>query len=171
MKDVATFCRWKFLLEALLRLPIGTLLLAVAGATPFMMQEDISSGRSSPAVLLLGVFPFLLGYAIFTSGVRRVQAACQRGCWLRAGPAGLSMRLPYKAEWRTAFLTNRLAEHSLTWAEVRNYYTRQYKLNGLPFGQALILETSRGRFNFGGYFRESAGIIIASIAAARTGNG
>ena len=29
MKDVATYCRWKFLVEAVMRIPIGALLLTV----------------------------------------------------------------------------------------------------------------------------------------------
>jgi hypothetical protein len=167
MTDVATYCRWKFLIEALTGIPVGALLLTVAVLTPTMFEEDIRNGHASPVVLVMGLFPLLLGYGIFTSGVRRVQAACQRGCWLRAGPGGIGFCLPYKAEWRTGFLTNRLAERTIPWEEVRRFYSLRYKVNGLPFGQALVLDTAQGRFNFGGHFRESADAIVAFIEARR----
>jgi hypothetical protein len=168
VKDVATFCRWKFLVEAVVRIPVGALLFTVGVLTPLMFQEDIRNGHASPVALVMGLFPLLLGYGIFASGVRRVQAACQRGCWLRAGPAGISFRLPYKAEWRTGFLTNRRAERSIAWPEIRRICLLQYKVNGIPFGQALVLDTAQGRYNFGGYFREAAGSIVASLEAHRT---
>ena len=167
MKDVATYCRWKFLLEAVTRIPVGAFLLTVGLLTPKMFEEDIRNGHASPVVLVMGLIPLLFGYGILTSGIRRVQAAFQRGCWLRAGTEGIGFRLPYKAEWRTAFLSNRLAERTIPWGEVRRFYSMHYRVNGLPFGQALVLDTTRGRFNFGGYFRESADAIVGFIELQR----
>jgi hypothetical protein len=62
MKDVATYCRWKFLVEAVMRIPIGALLLTVGALTPVMFAEDIRNrsrlsdhhgdGSDSPAAWL-----------------------------------------------------------------------------------------------------------------------
>jgi len=106
-----------------------------------------------------------MGYSPRVCGAFKRPANAAAGCG--RGRAGSDFALPYKAEWRTGFLTNRLAERTIPWEEVRRFYSLRYKVNGLPFGQALVLDTAQGRFNFGGHFRESADAIVAFIEARR----
>ncbi len=172
MKNVATYCRWKFILGAILfRIPFG---LFFIGVTPFalvMSVDEVQHRFASPVLYAMCIVPFLIGYAFFSSGVRRIQAACLKGCWLKAGPDGIAFRLPYKAKARTLFLTYHIAEHTFAWADIRRYYPLHYKVNGIPFGQSLVLETTRGRFVFvGAYFRESADHIVLFIQAAAKGS-
>jgi hypothetical protein len=164
MKDVATYCRWKFLLEAALRIPVGLLLLLVAFfAAPKMAAEDVANGHGSRGELFLAIIPLLLGFLIFSSGVRRLHAAVLRNCWFQAGTGGIAFRLPYKARPQTLFLTYKIAEPTIPWKDIRKMYPLRYKINGIPCGQALMLETRQGRFNFGGYFKESPAVIIAAL--------
>ncbi|HTQ30710.1 MAG TPA: hypothetical protein VMI53_05820 [Opitutaceae bacterium] len=44
MKPVATYCRWKFLPEAVLRIPVGLLLLFVAFyVAPLMVADEVAT--------------------------------------------------------------------------------------------------------------------------------
>jgi hypothetical protein len=161
---MATYCRWKFFVEAILRIPIGLLLLSVAlVVTPLMVKDEVAKGHGSWSLLMMGIFPLLIEFLILSSGVRRLHAALLRNCWLKSGPEGISFRLPYKAQSKTFFLTNKIAERVIPWNDVLKTYPLQYKINGIPFGKALILETRQGRFNFGGYFKESPAIIISGF--------
>ena len=167
MKDVATYCRWKFLLEAVVRIPVGLLLLFVAFfVAPQMAAEDVANGHGSPGGLFFALIPLLIGFAIFSSGVRRGHAAVLSNCWFRAGPEGIAFRLPYKARPQTLFLTHKIAEIALPWKDVRKIYPLHYKVNGIPFGQSLVVDTVEGRFSFGGYFKESPAVIIATLRDA-----
>jgi hypothetical protein len=116
------------------------------------------------------LIPSIVGFLIFSSGTRRIHAAVLRNCWFKGGADGISFRLPHKARRQTLFLTYNIAELTLPWKDVRKIYPLQYKVNGIPFGRALILETSRGRFNFGGYFKESPDAIIAALRYPETAN-
>jgi hypothetical protein len=164
MKDVATYSRWMFVVEAVVRIPLGLLLLIVAFvAVPLMIKQEVAEGHGGWGALVFDIFPLILGYLAFSSGVRRVHAAVLKNCWFKAGAEGIAFRLPYKARPQTLFLTNKIVELTIPWKDVRRMYPLQYKINGIPFGQALIVETRQGRFNFGGYFKESPTYILAAI--------
>ncbi len=170
MKDVATYCRWKFVLEAILRIPVGLLLIVVAFvAVPAMVKDEVAQGHGNWGELGFGLIPFLIGYFIFSSGVRRLHAAVLTNCWFKAGPDGIAFRLPYRANPRTLFLTHKITEHIVPWSDVLKLYPLQYRVNGIPFGQALVLQTRQARYNFGGYFKESPEAIIAFMQVARAG--
>jgi hypothetical protein len=164
MNDVATYCRWKFVLEAVMRIPLGLLLLFVAlYIAPQMAADDVASGQGNWGGLFFALIPFLVGFLIFSSGTRRVHAATMRNCWFKGGAEGIAFRLPYKARRQTLFLTCKIAELNLPWKDVQRIYPLQYRVNGMPFGRALVIETRQGRFSFGGYFKESPDAIIAAI--------
>jgi hypothetical protein len=170
MKSVATYCRWKFLLEAVMRIPLGLLLLFVAFfAVPQMVADEVAQKHGSWSELGFALIPFLLGFLIFSSGVRRLHATYLHNCWFRGGPEGISFRLPYGSRPQTLFLTFKIAKLALPWKDVLKMYPLQYKVNGIPFGRALMLETRQGRFNFGGYFKESPEIIIAALKSLNNG--
>jgi hypothetical protein len=169
MKAVATYCRWKFLLEAVVRIPVGLLLLFVAFyVVPVMIGDEVAQGHASWGALVFATIPFLVGFLIFSSGTRRIHAAFMRNCWFKAGTEGISFRLPYKSRPKTLFLTNKIVELTLPWKDVLRMYPLQYKVNGIPFGRALVLETRQGRFKFGGYFKESPDVIIAAFRGHET---
>jgi hypothetical protein len=169
MKDVATYCRWKFLLGAVVRIPVGLLLVFVAFfVAPQMVAEEVAQGHGSWGELFLGIIPLLIGFLIFSSGVRQVHAAFMRNCWFKGGADGISFRLPYNARPQTLFLTHKVAELTIPWQDVRKIYPLQYRVNGMPFGRSLMLETRQGRFNFTGYFKESPDIIIATLRSYET---
>ena len=87
-------------------------------------------------------------------------------CWFRAGSEGIAFRLPYKSRPQTLLLTHKIAEVALPWKDVRKIYPLHYKVNGIPFGKSLMVDTVEGRFNFGGYFKESPAVIIATLRDA-----
>jgi hypothetical protein len=164
MKSVATYSRWMFLLEAVVRIPIGLLLLTVAFvAVPLMIKQEVAEGHGSWGALVFDILPLALGYLTFSSGVRRIHAALLKNCWFKAGSEGIAFRLPFKSRPQTLFLTYKIVELTLPWTDVLRMYPLQYKINGIPFGQALMVETRQGRFNFGGYFKESPTYILAAI--------
>jgi hypothetical protein len=164
MKDVATYSRWMFLFEAVVRIPLGLLLLLVAFVSvPLMIKQEVAEGHGSWGALTLDIIPLVLGYLAFSSGVRRVHAALLKNCWFKAGAEGIAFRLPYKGRRKTLFFTNKIVERTIPWEDVLRMYPLQYRINGIPFGQALMVETRQGRFNFGGYFKESPTYILAAI--------
>jgi hypothetical protein len=170
MKDVAAYCRWRFILEAILRIPVGLLLIVVAFvAVPAMVRDEVAKGHGSWGELGFGLIPLLIGYLIFSSGTRRLHAAVLTNCWFKAGPDGLAFRVPYNARPQTLFLTHKIAERTVPWPDVLKVYPLQYRVNGIPFGRSLVLQTRQGRYNFGGYFKEPPEAIIAFMQAARTG--
>jgi len=70
------------------------------------------------------------------------------------------MRLPYGADSKKFFLSNPVVECVIPWSDVITYYTLQRKINGLPFGKELVIETRRhGKFRLGGYFKQHPDII------------
>ena len=164
MKDVATYSRWMFLFEAVVRIPLGLLLLLVAFVSvPLMIKQEVAEGHGSWGALVLDIIPLVLGFLAFSSGVRRVHAALLKNCWFKAGAEGIAFRLPYKGRPKTLFFTNKIVERTIPWEDVLRMYPLQYRINGIPFGQALMVETRQGRFNFGGYFKESPTYILAAI--------
>ncbi len=170
MKDVATYCRWKFVLEAITRIPSALLLFAAAFlAAPAMTKDEIAHGQGSWGGVGLALVSFLVGYVIFSSGLRRLHAAVLTNCWFKAGANGIAFRLPYKANPQTLFLTHKITERTVPWTDVLKLYPLQYRVNGIPFGQSLILQTRQDRYNFGGYFNEPPEAIIGFIQAARAG--
>jgi hypothetical protein len=139
MKSVATYSRWMFLLEAVVRIPVGLLLLTVAFvAVPLMIKQEVAEGHGSWGALVFDIFPLVLGYLIFSSGVRRVHAALLKNCWFKAGTEGISFRLPYQARPKTFFLTNKIVELTLPWTDV----LRMYPLLNANFCQLISVPIS-----------------------------
>jgi len=150
-----------------MRIPFGMLFLFVAAILVVSIQNSVRAHGGSLEGAWAALIPFGFGYLILSSGSRRLHAACLSGCWFKAGPGGISFRLPYGANGQTLFLTYRMCERTFTWPEVRSLNEVRYTVNGMPFGQALSLRTTRERFYLGGYFSEPPALILKCIDSAR----
>lgn len=158
MKDVATYSRWKPALGAAPRLLFG-----VVGLTAAFVL-----GRFMGAPLYICLLPTTIGFLFFSAGVRRLFAAFEKDCWLRAGPEGIAWRLPGRARAKTLWCAYDMDERSIGWKDVQGLQLVEHRINGIPTGTDLAIVATNGwrkRLDRA-YFQESAAHIRAAIAQA-----
>lgn len=164
MTPVATYCRWKPILSACWKIPIGLAALAIALVlVPFFIMRE----HASWALLIVAIMPLAIGGFSFTEGVRRAQAAFEKDCWLKAGPEGIAFRLPGRARRNALFLTYDIMERTILWSDVVRYYPRVEKVNGITTSRNLVFETRQGNFYLEGvWFSQSPTSIADAIQRA-----
>lgn len=170
LKPVATYCRWKSALQACWEIPFALMALVVAlGVVPyFVAVEVVGREHGSWMLLIMGIMPLLIGGFSLTSGVRGARAAFEKDCWLKAGPEGISCRVPGNARRSAWYFGYDLEERFVPWTDVTRWYEHVSKVNGIPMSRRLVFETKRGR-NLtleGVYFSESIDRISGNISAA-----
>lgn len=169
MKPVARYCRWKSALSACWQIPIGLAAVAVALILVpyFVAIEVVGREGGSWGLLVMGLMPLLIGWLSLTEGVRKAQAAFEKDFWLKAGPEGLSFRLPGPSRAGTLYFTYDVVHRVLAWRDVIEWYPYVMKVNGIPTYRKIIVVTAGGRIDIeGGYFEESVPEIVANIKAA-----
>lgn len=158
MRPVASYCRWKNALIACWEVPAGLLCLALGlGLVPyFVAVEVVGRQGGSWALLLLGAVPLLFSWLLLPDGVSSARAALDKDGWLKAGPEGLSFRLPPGRE------------RVIPWSEITDFYEHVTKINGVPAAGRLVLETRTETIRLpGAYFREPVARIIDAVVDAR----
>lgn len=158
MRPVASYCRWKNALIACWEVPCGLLCLALGlGLVPyFVAVEVVGRQGGSWALLLLAAVPLLFAWVLLPDGVSSARAALDKDGWLKAGPEGVSFRLPPGGE------------RVIAWREITDWYPRVTKVNGVPMASRLVLETRTETIQLSGaYFREPIAKIIDNIVDAR----
>lgn len=124
---------------------LSLLFLGTAALVPFFIAHE----GASWALLALALMPLALGWATLAAGVRRLRAALEKDCFLRAGPAGLALRLPG-------------LEYSFTWDEVESL---SWSLDGGD--KTLVIRARGGALEVdGSYFREPVKDILENVRRA-----
>jgi hypothetical protein len=170
MSPVATYCRWKSAALASWQIPFALMALVVAlGVVPyFVAVEVVGREHGSWMLLIVGIMPLLIGGLSLASGVRAARAAFEKDCWLKAGPEGISCRVPEntrRSAWSFAY---DLEERFVPWADVDKWYEHVSRVNGIPMSRRLVFRTKRGP-NLtleGVYFSESIDQISSHISEA-----
>lgn len=168
MKDVATYSRLGQGLWSLPQLLFGAVgLTAGLWVLPTILLAEIRRFHESYLKLLICVMPISIGILFLSGGLRKLRAAFEKDCWLRAGPEGLSWRVPGRARARTLWCAYDMSQGSAAWKDVVKLFPLEYRTNGIRTGADVIVMTRSGRLKFdGGFFQESAESISAFMRAA-----
>ena len=158
MKSVATYCRWKNALTACWEIPFGVACLAIALILVpyFVAVEVVGREGGSWALLLLGLMPLLFGWLALKDGIKSARASLDANGWLKAGPEGVSFRLPPAGE------------RAFAWRDVVKWYEHVTRVNGIPTGRKIVFELRTGTYHLpGAYFSEPVAKILDNITDAR----
>jgi hypothetical protein len=168
MTDVATRTSWKCLVRGLFSLFFGLVVLAVAALLLYLGLFKPDKEMPWWAFLIGFTLLFLFGWFSFTDGVRRLQEAFQGGCYLRAGPNGIALRVPGNPTWSSLRLTYRMMEAELPWSKIKQYHPWVRRVNGIPTSSQVRFELAGGGWYYidMAYFRESRQQVVANITAA-----
>ncbi len=163
MKSVATYRGRGLLAGVVLPFLMGLAAWGATLAVPFFIHSEVSRGSGSWILLILAVMPLGLGWLFLSEGTRRLRASGERDCFLKAGPDGLSMRLPGNATRASAYFSYAVWEYSFRWDEVSSLsWTVESgsKRNLLVTARGGSLEIP------GRYFKEDSRKILDNIRAA-----
>ena len=91
-------------------------------------------------MILVGAGLAIFGLVVASGGVGRMLSALADGCYFKAGPEGLAVRLP-KEGWLGRF---RLVEYHFRWEEIEDliYFTRSTHL--IPVARELHIRLNSG---------------------------
>jgi hypothetical protein len=175
LQDVTTYAPVRIALRGILRAIFGLMIggafvlllyLAVTGK----LNESNDPNEGTPWWLYLITLVILLAsVAILSGGAGRFVSAFARGCYFRAGPEGLAVRLPIQG-WFGRF---RVTEYRFRWEQIKQLVHFTYRINGIPSGTELRIElVSGGRLCIERkYFSASVGSIQYQLLAIRKAAG
>jgi hypothetical protein len=172
--DVATRGSWKAIILGLIWLLLGsaptTLLVIALSAINWERSRGINEITGMMIPIAAGCA--LVAWFLLATAVRRFRAAFEPGCYLRAGPAGLSFRVPGAATLSSLLFGYWIKERHLRWDEVRTWYPYLSTINGIPSESAIVVEPVRGgRITISTmYFSESRRRIGDDITRAMSGD-
>ena len=142
--DVATLTTWKAALSGIFQLIVGAALLWFSVTS---LGYAVGGYRIDWWFTFLSLSLLLMGWFFFATGVRRVREAFDKSFYVRAGPEGLSFRIP-EGTWSSLLLGYRIIEEALPWAMVSRYYPYSASMNGVPMASEVRVETlTKGRFS------------------------
>ncbi len=159
MRPVATYCRWKNTLIACWEIPFGVVCLAIALVLVpyFVAVEVVGREGGSWALLLIGLMPLLFAWLALKDGIKSARAAIDANGWLKAGPDGISFRLPPDEE------------RTVAWRDIVKWYEHVTRVNGIPTARKIMFETRNGTYQVpGSYFSEPVTRILDNIVDARS---
>lgn len=163
MRDVATYGGWKLPASALGNLLMGLAALGAVAALVFFISQETAAGKASYGVLIIGIFPLGFGWLLLAQAVRRFREIAESGCFLRAGPEGLSLRLPGAARRSSLWLAYDMWEYNFGWDEVGSI---SLSLEW-DYSRNLLIDARGGRLELEGvYFKEPARAILDNIREA-----
>ncbi|MBI5209191.1 MAG: hypothetical protein HY927_04370 [Elusimicrobia bacterium] len=159
MKDIATYRSWRLAAAAAGSILMGLVCLAVVGSLFFFIRSE----KASWGVLLVGLFPLALGSGVLTHGVRRARESREQGCFLRAGPEGLALRLPGPAKRRFLCASYDMWEYSFRWDEV----TSVTWTLGSDRARSIVIHARGGSLTLeAAWFKEPAAAILDNMRRA-----
>jgi len=91
-------------------------------------------------MFLIGLVLAFVAFCIVTGGVGRMVSAFAENCYLRAGPDGVSIRLPMQG-WFGRF---KMTEYSFRWNEIKQLVHFTHRINFIPISRELRIELVAG---------------------------
>ena len=144
--DVATRSAWKAIILGLFWLPLAGASACGSVVALLAIHWERSRGINEITGLMIPMAAggALVAWLLLATAVRRLRAAFEPGCYLRAGPGGMSFRVPGAATLSSLLFGYRIKERNLRWDEVRAWYPYLFTINGIPSASAIVIETARG---------------------------
>jgi glycosyltransferase involved in cell wall biosynthesis len=145
MQDVTSYARVQIALLGLVRIVFG-LLLGVAGAAVLWATANGEFEPTKPGdmphwwMYVVGSGVAFAAFVFATGGLGRFVSAFARGCYFRAGPDGIAIRLP-KMRW---FGLYRIVEHRLQWHQIKRFVYVIHRHNLIPMARELQIEVYSG---------------------------
>jgi hypothetical protein len=145
MQDVTWYSPVRIALLGLIRIVFGAML----GFLAALVLWATAHGEFQPTkpgdmphwwMYVVGSLMAFGAFAFATGGLGRVVSAFARGCYFRAGPDGLAIRLP-KNRW---FGLYRIVEHRLQWHQIKRMIYVIHRHNLIPMARELQIETYSG---------------------------
>jgi len=147
MQDVTTYAPVRIALLGLLRVIFG-LIVAVPAGLLIWIGPNGEAGATRAAgdmpawwMFLIGLVLAFVAFSIATGGVGRIVSAFAEDCYLRAGPEGISVRLPVQG-W---FGRYKLTEYSFRWNEIKQLVHFTHRINLIPVSTELRIELLDGK--------------------------
>lgn len=146
LQDVTTYAPLRILLRGALKAVFGLLVTGI-GAVAFGAALTSEHGSRQPGdmpwwwMFIVGAAIGIVGLSFLGGGLGRMVSAFARGCYFKAGPEGLAVRVP-KQGWFGRF---RVVEYQFRWDEVEelNQFTRS--LNLIPIARELHVRLYGGK--------------------------
>lgn len=163
MKSVATYRGRGLVSGALLPLFLGLAAAGAALAVPFFIASEVSRGSGSWGLLILEVMPLGMAWLFLSDSSVTLKASGEKECFLKAGPEGLSLRLPGKPTRASVYFSYGMWEYSFRWDEVESLtWTVESGSR-----RNLVIAARGGTLEIPGrYFREDTKGILENIRAA-----
>jgi hypothetical protein len=170
MQDLTSYARGRIVLRGMLKTIFG---LVVVGMGALVIGAGATAGTAPrqpddlPPVwmIVVGAGLAFLGLVLTSGGVGSMVSAFAGGCYFKAGPEGLAVRMP-KQRWHGWF---KVVEYPFKWEEIESIYPLTRSLNLIPVARELHLRLFGGnditieRF----YFAASSKRLAADLLSIR----
>jgi hypothetical protein len=167
VSDVGHYVRWKAISSGIFNLLLGGAFLGFGAFFLYLTQAE----PALSSLWFVAVLPMLFGWLIFSmTAVPALRAGCQSGCYFRAGPGGLSLRIPVVKTLEAVLLVLgvKVVEYDLRWEQVKSYEVFVYSTSfGSSYSILIRLNDGTNIWVPEQYFAETAGAMVANITRAR----
>lgn len=160
--DVARHTWWKAAPLAIMWLTFGIPCLMTAAVIVYIASTESTEWFFG----FIAILPFLFGWMGLTSAIYWLRTAFQTGYHFRAGPGGLSVRVPGGT---TRFgLGLEIFDFEVNWQQVKRCYPYLRTINGITSESAIVVEGDSGweAHIHTAHFAESRDTIADNIAQA-----
>jgi len=146
MQTVTSYAPARIVLLAVVRTIFG-LLIGLMGALTIWATSTGDMKPTNPGdmpswwMVLVGAALAFAGFCFVSGGVGRMVSAFARNCYFKAGPGGITIRLP-KQGWFGRF---RMVEHNLRWNEIKQLMHFTHRINLIPVATELRIEPRTGK--------------------------
>jgi hypothetical protein len=146
MQDVTPYAPVRIALLGFLRVIFGLIVAVPAGLLIWIGPNGEAGATRAPGdmpawwMFLIGLVLAFVAFCIVTGGVGRMVSAFAENCYLRAGPDGVSIRLPMQG-WFGRF---KMTEYSFRWNEIKQLVHFTHRINFIPISRELRIELVAG---------------------------
>jgi len=166
MQEIATYAPIRIALTGLWRVAFGGALVWLAAVGALHTFPHGPRSATDPSLLVSVLMPLgfsLVGLMIALPGIGRIASAFSRDCYLRGGPAGISVRIPMRG-WFGRF---RVRAFHFGWDEIDRLVDFTYRINGIPTSHELRIHLRNGsRLKIEGSFFSLSPAAIQSLLLA-----
>jgi hypothetical protein len=145
LRDVTSYAPIRIVLMGLVRGVFGLLVMGMGALAIFAT----AAGETKPTqpgdmpslwMGLVGAALAIFGLVLASGGAGRIVSAFAGGCYLKAGPEGLAVRMPLQT-WYGPF---KLVEYHHKWEEIEQLYDLTRKVNLIPVARELHIRVYGG---------------------------
>jgi len=129
----------KLIFSGLIHTVVALILLACGSTVAYI-------GLTEKQTALIGLaVPFILvGLLLAATGVRRFRAVSDHRIYIRAGPGGVVIGVPTNKFSNIVRLDYPFVVYEWAWKDIRTWYPRVTRINGIPTDRSLVFEGTKG---------------------------